>query len=58
MTDDRDAWHHVRPLDAPVLTLMVTGVPWQRSAPKSVEPLEAMDPAELLACFRGRLLGA
>lgn len=33
---DRDAWHDVRPLGGPVLTVMLSGTPWQREMP--VEP--------------------
>lgn len=32
---DINSWHSVRPMDDPVMTLMVTGKPWQRSMPKS-----------------------
>ncbi len=52
---DRDAWHYVRPIDAPALTVMVTGQPWQRSAPRSERPLSPLSPArveELLAFAR------
>ena len=48
---DRDAWHYVRPLE-PVLTIMVTGAPWDRSSPKPPRPLRPLSPealAELLA---------
>lgn len=33
---DPDTWHDVRPLDAPVLTVMLSGPPWGRAMP--VEP--------------------
>lgn len=39
---DRDAWHYVRPIDGPALTVMVTGAPWDRSAPRSESPLSAL----------------
>jgi hypothetical protein len=52
---DRDAWHFVRPLDRPSLSVMVTGLPWDRAAPKSDKPLAPMDPAELLELFRAHL---
>lgn len=32
---DFDAWHSVRPLDIPVMSLMITGKPWNRIMPKS-----------------------
>lgn len=32
---DYNAWHSVRPLDTPVMSLMVTGKPWGRTMPKS-----------------------
>jgi hypothetical protein len=52
-----DAWHYVRPLDAPTFSLMVTGPPWSRPAPRSDRPLSPLTPkqtADLLAFFRGR----
>ncbi len=36
---DQDGWHYVRPLNIPVMSLMLTGKPWGRSAPKSEAPL-------------------
>ena len=30
-----DSWHSVRPLDNPVMSLMITGKPWNRTMPKS-----------------------
>lgn len=39
-----DAWHSVRPIHAPVWTVMVSGKPWQRRAPKSDRPLERLTP--------------
>jgi hypothetical protein len=50
-----DAWHYVRPLDAPVLTLMVTGKPWGRPSPaptKKLEPLGSRQFDRLLDEFR------
>jgi hypothetical protein len=52
---DPDAWHYVRPLGAPSLSLMVTGPPWQRSSPRSskpLQPLTAEQQAALLQSFR------
>jgi len=56
MTDPH-AWHYVRPLGAPTLSLMVTGAPWQPSAPKSRPELQELTPAQktrLLNAFRQR----
>lgn len=53
---ERDAWHYVRPIDAPAMTVMVTGAPWSRAAPRSPHPLAPLPDAELdalLAYFRG-----
>lgn len=33
---DKNVWHYVRPVDEPVLTIMVTGEPWGREMP--IEP--------------------
>lgn len=33
-----DAWHYVRPLREPTMSLMVTGKPWDRPSPKSDKP--------------------
>lgn len=30
-----NAWHSVRPLDGPVMSVMITGKPWKREMPKS-----------------------
>lgn len=44
---DRDSWHWVRPLDRPVLTVMVTGKPWDRPMPEEPqEPLEELTPGQ------------
>lgn len=32
---DPDSWHYVRPLDEPVMSLMITSYPWKRAMPKS-----------------------
>ena len=37
-----DGWHYVRPIDEPSYSLMVTGKPWDRPAPRSTEPLSPM----------------
>lgn len=51
-----DAWHDVRPLGAPSLSVMVTGRPWRRDAPISpghpLRPLEASTVGELLSAFQ------
>lgn len=52
-----DLWHAVNPLDGPVMTFMVTGKPWGRSAPKSPRALKGLSPercAAILSFFRGR----
>ena len=47
---DRDAWHDVRPLDGPVLTIMLSGTPWQRAMPvEPVVPQRALTPDGLAA---------
>lgn len=38
-----DGWHYVRPIDFPCSTVMLTGKPWGREAPKSDEPLKPLD---------------
>jgi hypothetical protein len=50
-----DAWHYVRPLGGPSLSVMVTGKPWDRPAhraDKELVPLTAAQRDELLALFR------
>jgi hypothetical protein len=57
---DRDAWHYVRPLDGPAMTVMVTGKPWDRASPKSDKPLRGLtaeQKADLLAFFRSEYPG-
>lgn len=52
---DPDGWHYVRPLDKPSYSLMITGKPWERPAPKSDKPLKALDPKainRILTIFR------
>ena len=53
---DENAWHAVRPIGGVAWTLMVTGKPWSRSAPRSerpLHPLAAERIEEILARFRG-----
>lgn len=40
-----DAWHYVRPLEAPVLSVMLSGPPWSRSA-SSPRPARKLGPLE------------
>jgi hypothetical protein len=50
-----DSWHYVRPLERPTLSVMVTGKPWTRDAPKSgrrLQPLRPEQVTELLRLFR------
>ena len=52
---DPDAWHYVRPLERPSMSLMVTGKPWDRPAPRSSKPLAPLAAEtchELLRLFR------
>ena len=51
---DRDAWHYVRPIGGPAMTVMVTGRPWSRDAEPDgpLSPLTAEESAELIAWFR------
>ncbi|HYT90670.1 MAG TPA: hypothetical protein VEL76_18325 [Gemmataceae bacterium] len=54
---DPDAWHYVRPLGGPAMTLMVTGKPWDRPAPRSTKPLQPLtdeQTKQILAFFRER----
>ena len=51
---DPDAWHYVRPLDGPALSIMVTGRPWDRPSPKSDHALRPMAPVAIAALL-GRL---
>lgn len=53
---DRDAWHDVRPVGGPAITVMLSGVPWQRDMPIEPQapqsPLSTEEIAELLAMAR------
>jgi hypothetical protein len=52
---DPDAWHYVRPLGRPSLSVMVTGKPWDRTSPRSSKPLVPLTDAqraELFVLFR------
>jgi hypothetical protein len=40
---DPDAWHYVRPIGVPAWTVMVTGTPWNREAPRSEKKLELLN---------------
>ena len=43
-----DVWHSVRPHPIPVVTVMVTGKPWGREAPRTADqPFRALAEAEL-----------
>ncbi len=50
---DPDAWHDVRPIGGPSLSVMLTGQPWRREAPVSpdhvLRPLSESGVAALLA---------
>lgn len=49
---ERDAWHYVRPLDEPVVSVMLSGEPWHRPSPRpnrTLGPLSEAAAAELLA---------
>lgn len=52
---DPDSWHYVRPLNEAVMTLMVTGQPWERTTPKASGELAELSTArksEILEIFR------
>jgi hypothetical protein len=52
---DPDAWHSVRPIGGPAITVMISGPPWGRPSPKSDRPLSPLAPEEveeMLALFR------
>jgi hypothetical protein len=38
-----DGWHYVRPINSVCSTVMLSGEPWERKAPKSDEPLKQLD---------------
>jgi hypothetical protein len=42
--EDMTGWHYVRPIDEPSLSIMVTGVPWERNVIKNIEPLAPLSP--------------
>src|SRR4029453_9316886 len=55
-----DAWHYVRPIGRPTLSLMVTGKPWERWSPRSekpLQPLSAEQREQLFRLFRERYPG-
>jgi hypothetical protein len=57
---DPDAWHYVRPLRERTFSLMVTGKPWDRPAPRSTKQLDPLTDAqrkEILTFFRDRYPG-
>jgi hypothetical protein len=49
---DPDAWHDVRPLGAPTLSVMVTGQPWDRPSPRSSKPLVLLTDSQRAELFR------
>lgn len=53
---DKDSWHYVRPLDEPVISLMVTDTPWKRPMPKSdkvvLSTLNDLSKKEIIQYFR------
>jgi hypothetical protein len=54
---DPDAWHYVRPVRVPTMSLMITGKPWDRPAPtasKLLRPLKAEQCAAIFAFVRER----
>lgn len=54
---DPDSWHSVTPLDNPSYSLLVTGPPWDRWAPKSDKHLEGLGAAafgDMLMYFRSQ----
>ncbi|MFN0246029.1 MAG: hypothetical protein ACKV2T_03920 [Kofleriaceae bacterium] len=50
---DRDAWHDVRPVSGPVISVMLSGPPWEREMPAEPEvtqrPLTSEELGALLA---------
>jgi len=53
---DPDAWHYVRPIGGPAMTVMLSGQPsgrWSPRSEKPLSPLDAREVAELLEYFRG-----
>jgi hypothetical protein len=54
---DPDAWHYVRPIGGPSWSVMVTGKPWSRPAPRADKPLTGLTSEQrerVLAFFRAR----
>jgi hypothetical protein len=54
---DIDAWHYVRPIGKPAMTIMVTGKPWQRDAagaePEApLSPLAPANRADMIGWYR------
>jgi hypothetical protein len=49
---DPDAWHYVRPLGGPTLSLMVTGKPWDRPSPRPGKELHPLEPGLVQEIFR------
>ncbi|MCL5996822.1 MAG: hypothetical protein M1546_12315 [Chloroflexi bacterium] len=47
-----DAWHYVRPIGGPTLSLMVTGKPWERWSPRSEKPLHPLSAEQRDLIFR------
>lgn len=58
---DRDAWHYVRPLGGTSLSVMVSGVPWNREMPKvpgePPQPLSESARYMMLDAFRAQFRG-
>lgn len=55
---DPNGWHYVRPIEKPVLSIMVTGKPWDRPSPKSDKillPLSEEKKTELINLFRSTI---
>ncbi|MFQ5598586.1 MAG: hypothetical protein ACE5GK_11105 [Nitrospiria bacterium] len=50
-----NAWHSVRPIGKPVMTLMISGKPWKRIAPRSAKSLPHLSgdrKGEILTAFK------
>lgn len=48
---DPDEWHSVRPLTESSYSVMLSGMPWNRSAPKSSTPLSPLTDAQRFDLF-------
>lgn len=52
---DPNAWHYVRPLEGPCMSVMITGAPWgkwqEKKATKELKPLSAKRAAEIRMAF-------